>query len=67
MTRDTTYGPEIVPLTKNTTSDGLNQSIGINIVVNTSTNNGVFQIVSSSTAFNSRTVYAVIEYTKVTD
>lgn len=61
------YGPVITPITKTILSAGLNQYISANVTINQSNNNGVLQIESSSTALNNRTIYAIIEYTKVTD
>ena len=60
-------GTLLSPITRSTLSSGLNQFITVSFVNNTSNNTGVFQIESSSTTYNNRTVYAVIEYTKTTD
>ena len=60
-------GTLLSPITRSTLSSGLNQFITVSFVNKTSNNTGVFQIESSSTTYNNRTVYAVIEYTKTTD
>lgn len=67
MLSNVTNGTLLSPITRSTLAAGLNQFISVSFVNNTSNNTGVFQIESSSTTYNNRTVYAVIEYTKTTD
>lgn len=67
MLSNVANGTLLSPITRSTLAAGLNQFISVSFVNNTSNNTGVFQIESSSTTYNNRTVYAVIEYTKTTD
>ena len=67
MLSNVSNGTLLSPITRSTLAAGLNQFISVSFVNNTSNNTGVFQIESSSTTYNNRTVYAVIEYTKTTD
>ena len=67
MLSNVANGTLLSPITRSTLAAGLNQFITVSFVNNTSNNTGVFQIESSSTTYNNRTVYAVIEYTKTTD